>query len=285
MDSAQSAAHASGRARVSLFDGFTFDHDARELRRDGELIPLQPQPAKVLEMLLDRSGSVVTRDELRAALWDDQTFVDFDRGLNYCISQVRAALGDRLEAAKYLETLRGRGYRFLITPSASPAAGSHPIQVPARRNWRAKAVQWTAAAALFAMIVAALGLWRRFDVAQRKAATAIGVAEIAGGGLDQGPASADLRAEIVARLAQATARPVVALAPGAPANNTRWKLEVRVIDDGGGVRVAAALVDTRDGSVHWSQVFEISGGDWPAARGGIATRIATGAAGSLQATQ
>ena len=96
------------------FIGFLLDPATGELRSlDGTVIPLEPQPAKVLVELVRRSGSLVTREELCRAIWPDGTHVEFDQGLNYCIRQVRAALGDDARRPVFIETAARRGYRFL----------------------------------------------------------------------------------------------------------------------------------------------------------------------------
>jgi DNA-binding winged helix-turn-helix (wHTH) protein len=103
------------------FERFTFDPESGDLRGpDGALIPLEPQPAKVLAMLAGRPGALVTRDELRATVWPDGTHVEFDQGLNYCIRQVRAALGDAARRPVFIETVARRGYRFLPRVRRSP---------------------------------------------------------------------------------------------------------------------------------------------------------------------
>ena len=96
------------------FGEFELDVTAGELRRDGEPVKLQPQPFKVLVLLLDRAGDLVTREELKKALWGEETYVDFERGLNFCINQVRAALGDSAEAPRFVQTLPRRGYRLIV---------------------------------------------------------------------------------------------------------------------------------------------------------------------------
>jgi len=84
-----------------------------ELRKAGILVKLRHQPVKVLAHLASRPGRVVTREELQAAVWGGDTFVDFDQGLNYCIKEIRAALSDSAETPLYVETLPRRGYRFI----------------------------------------------------------------------------------------------------------------------------------------------------------------------------
>lgn len=95
------------------FGIFEFDRGALELRRDGVLVHLQAQPAQVLGSLLERAGDVVSREELRSAVWGQGTFVDFERGLNFCIAQIRAALNDDAIEPRFIRTIPKRGYQFI----------------------------------------------------------------------------------------------------------------------------------------------------------------------------
>src|SRR5215472_10543089 len=95
------------------FDDFEADVSAAELRRGGTRLKLQLQPFQVLVALLERPGEVVTRDELRQRLWPEDTFVDFDHGLNTAMAKVREVLGDSASKPRYVETIAKRGYRFL----------------------------------------------------------------------------------------------------------------------------------------------------------------------------
>jgi DNA-binding winged helix-turn-helix (wHTH) protein/TolB-like protein len=103
----------SGTGRTYRFGVFLFDAASLELRRDGRSVRLQRQPAQVLAVLLDRAGELVTRDDLRTAIWGRDTFVDFDRGLNFCIAQIRTALGDDAGAPRYVRTSPKKGYEFI----------------------------------------------------------------------------------------------------------------------------------------------------------------------------
>jgi DNA-binding winged helix-turn-helix (wHTH) protein len=100
------------------FDEFEADLRAAELRRNGTRQKLQLQPFQVLVALLERPGEVVTRDELRQRLWPQDTFVDFDHGLNTAMVKLRDVLGDSASSPKYVETIAKRGYRFLGSPQA-----------------------------------------------------------------------------------------------------------------------------------------------------------------------
>src|SRR5438552_3062823 len=104
------------------FGAFELDPKSGELRKAGDQVKLPPQPFRVLTMLARRSGEVVTRKEIREQIWSEETFVDFDQGLNFCIRQIREALGDDAEAPRFIETLPRRGYRFLMpTEGGDPA--------------------------------------------------------------------------------------------------------------------------------------------------------------------
>jgi len=116
------------------FSTFEFDPSKGELRRGGDLVKLAPQPLKVLEILARRAPEVVTRLEIRDHVWYGETFVDFEQGLNFCVRQVREALGDTADAPRFIETLPRRGYRFLmpVRPAEreQPAAPTRLIVLP-----------------------------------------------------------------------------------------------------------------------------------------------------------
>lgn len=103
------------------FCPFELDLRTGELRRDGLLVKLQQQPFKVLALLAARAGELVTREQLRGEIWGDDTYVDFDQGLNFCIKQIRGALGDQADTPRYIETLPRRGYRFIAEVDVEPA--------------------------------------------------------------------------------------------------------------------------------------------------------------------
>jgi DNA-binding winged helix-turn-helix (wHTH) protein len=106
------------------FGIFEADLRSGELRRNGAKVRLQGQPFQVLAILLDRPGVVVTREELREALWPQDTFVDFDHGLNTAINKLRGALGDSGTNPRFIETLARRGYRFIAPVTAAGAEGA-----------------------------------------------------------------------------------------------------------------------------------------------------------------
>ena len=111
------AAPSNGRSLVS-FGLFKADLSSGELYKNGHRVPLQEKPFRLLSMLLERPGEVVTREEVRKKLWPDGTFVDFDEGLDTAIKKLRNALGDPARNPSFIETIPRRGYRF-IAPVAS----------------------------------------------------------------------------------------------------------------------------------------------------------------------
>jgi len=160
----------ASRGRLARFGAFEVDVRAGELRRNGLKQRLSGQPFQVLLVLLANAGEVVSRDKLRTELWTKNTFVDFDHGIGVTINTIREALGDSAESPRYIETLRGRGYRFiapvrwedgngalLSLPSASGIDGARvPRSNVAVAGWRQAAPWAVAATALLALTIVAL---------------------------------------------------------------------------------------------------------------------------------
>jgi len=95
------------------FGVYEVDVRAGELRKQGVKVKLQEQPLQVLQILLEKPGDMVTREELQQRIWPSDTFVDFDHGLYNAIRRLREALGDSADTPHYVETLARRGYRFI----------------------------------------------------------------------------------------------------------------------------------------------------------------------------
>ena len=121
------------------FGPFELDTESAELWKAGARVKLQLQPFRVLALLASQPGRLLTREEIQREVWSDGTYVDFEQALNFCIRQIRAALGDQATTPRYIETLPRRGYRFLgevevIEPppasDATPAQGT-PVAEPA----------------------------------------------------------------------------------------------------------------------------------------------------------
>jgi TolB-like protein/DNA-binding winged helix-turn-helix (wHTH) protein len=115
--------------RIALFGPYAVDLRSGELRKFGIRVKMGEQPFQILRMLLERPGEMVTREELRAKLWADDTFVDFDHGLNSAVQRLRDCLSDTAEKPLWIETIPRRGYRFIapVESRASAPLGSKAI--------------------------------------------------------------------------------------------------------------------------------------------------------------
>jgi len=147
------------------FSNFEFNLETGELRRGGAPVKLQPQPAKVLAVLIKRADQIVTRYDLAREVWGSETFVDFEQGLNFAIRQIRAALEDNADQPRFLETLPKRGYRFIarlentVTPpldNIDPPAISTGVDSPIRKP-RSVLRTWGAAALLVSLVFLTTG--------------------------------------------------------------------------------------------------------------------------------
>jgi DNA-binding winged helix-turn-helix (wHTH) protein/Tfp pilus assembly protein PilF len=114
---------------VLRFGSFELDAASAELRKAGIPLKLHPQPLRVLLLLTARPGQIVEREEIQHTLWGDNTFVDFEGGINFCIKQIRDTLGDAADKPRYIETLPRRGYRF-IAPVSHGELREHVIPFP-----------------------------------------------------------------------------------------------------------------------------------------------------------
>jgi serine/threonine-protein kinase len=132
------------------FGPFEWDPARARLRRDGVRIKLGGQPLEVLTILVEQADRLVTRDELRHRLWNRNEFVDFDQGLNTAIARLRHALGDSAERPHFIETVAGRGYRFIapvIRGGAGPSVTVEAGERIHRRTWLAGGLGLTLGAA------------------------------------------------------------------------------------------------------------------------------------------
>jgi TolB-like protein/DNA-binding winged helix-turn-helix (wHTH) protein len=121
---------------VFRFGTYEVEPDSGELRKSGIRIRVQQQPLKLLEILLKHPGEVVTREDLRARIWPDESFGDFDQAVNVAIAKLRGALGDSADNPRFIETIPRRGYRFVAE-----------VAVVQRDSGRAKLAQETPATA------------------------------------------------------------------------------------------------------------------------------------------
>src|SRR5580698_3221344 len=119
--------------RTIRFGAFEADLHSGEVRKSGNRVKIQDQPFKVLQILLERPGDLVTREELQTRIWPDENFGDFDHAVNVAVGKLRTALGDCAEDPSFIETVPRRGYRFvakLDEPAVVAPAESPLIPVP-----------------------------------------------------------------------------------------------------------------------------------------------------------
>jgi len=157
MDTAGPTPRRSGQLRFGVFE---FDSQTLELRKNGRLLSVRPQPLTLLALLLERPGDLVSREEIQSALWPGDTFVDFEQGVNHAIRELRAALGDAADSPRFVQTLPRRGYRFIAPVERAPAAetSTRPrpdVAPPARLIWPAAIA---VAAALAATLITTIWL-------------------------------------------------------------------------------------------------------------------------------
>jgi DNA-binding winged helix-turn-helix (wHTH) protein/TolB-like protein len=286
----------ASRVRFGLFH---FDPATGELSREGTPIRLQPQPARVLALLLERPGEIVSREDLRRHVWGNETFVDFERGLNFCIAQIRSALGDSADSPRYVETVPKRGYRFIAPATSTSSETPDPDLTTGPRT----PLQAGTLAALVIALAAGAGafVFVRQRVAEPAATVPIAVVPFDNqtGSIAFDAIAEGLTDSTVARLAQSD-RPRLAVVGNAQLLRTARsfrdvkrigaELDVdyvvlgQVQRDGNGVRVVAHLIRVSDERHVWANRF-----DRPeltlAVQGEIADQIARDVARKLQPSE
>jgi DNA-binding winged helix-turn-helix (wHTH) protein len=128
--------------KLLRFGAFELDLEAQQLLKNGRTVRLQPQPFKLLCFLISLRGQLVTRDQIRGALWSGDTFVDVEQGVNFAIKQVRDALGEEAEHPLYIQTVPRRGYRFVAPVEVISGAEESPVYPPGT-DLNLQKVLWT----------------------------------------------------------------------------------------------------------------------------------------------
>ncbi len=156
---------------IFKFGTFEFDDQGSELRKGGRAVAIEPQPARALGLLLSRAAAdadaVVSREELRDAVWGKDIHVDFERGLAYCISQVRSALGDSGENPRFVQTIPKRGFKFIAPvsaasmPRSTPAAGVLQFPPPYSPNYLPRS-RPTAVMAIIGVVLMVALIWAQY---------------------------------------------------------------------------------------------------------------------------
>jgi DNA-binding winged helix-turn-helix (wHTH) protein/TolB-like protein len=247
------------------FGVFELDLRVQELRRAGVLIKLSPQQFRVLRMLAERGGQVCTREEIQREIWGNDTYVDFDRGLNVCVAAIRAALNDDSEAARFIQTVPRQGYRFVApVEQVAPEPAASPRRVPAIRSGSARLALGAVgvAAAITACVLWLLpGKTTRLAVlplenVSREAADA----PVAAGLTDE--LTTQLGAAYPERLAVIGRTSAARYAAGNTAGGTLaldYIVEGSVRTEAGQARISVRLVDARTQAQVWNQTFQGGG--------------------------
>lgn len=138
----RSSLGSGAEAKLFRFGSFELDLEAQQLLKNSRMVRLQPQPFKLLCLLVSLRGQLVTREQIRGALWSEDTFVDVEQGVNFAIKQVRDALGEDAEHPIYIQTVPRRGYRF-IAPVDVVGAADDALVVPPGTDLNLQKVLWT----------------------------------------------------------------------------------------------------------------------------------------------
>jgi TolB-like protein/DNA-binding winged helix-turn-helix (wHTH) protein len=278
---------------VVRFGTYEIGLQSGELRKAGVRIRVQQQPLRLLEILLERPGEVVTREELRNRMWPDASFGDFDQAVNVAIAKLRAALGDSADNPRYVETLPRRGYRFIAAvavvnpPSTKSELASHagssvpvvpaPFEVPSSisRPWSLQLwkVLGGTMVLLLAILVVWIFFWRNGASANRPSSSPI--ASLAVLPLENLSSNSEdyfadgMTDELITDLAQINALRVISRTSVMPYKGVRKPLaqitrelnvdavvEGTVLRSGSQVRITAQLIRAPVDKHLWAQSYE-----------------------------
>jgi TolB-like protein/DNA-binding winged helix-turn-helix (wHTH) protein/Tfp pilus assembly protein PilF len=284
--------------RLLRFGQFELDLRTAEIYKEGERIKLQQQPYQVLALLIERPGKLVSREELRKRLWPNDTFVDFDHGVNIAINKLRDALGDSPEKPRFIETLPRRGYRFIAPVDAPKTSrdGESPAEVassPAARAgtgsipWR-RALLAAILALSFVIVFLSIVRYRRGRIAE----THIGsLAVLPLENLSRDPAQAyfadGMTDELITSLAKlqtlkvisrssvmrykGTSRPLPEIAREL---NVDGIIEGTVLRSGNHVRITVQLIHAASDQHLWAETYEGNVEDVLRLQDGVARAVA-----------
>jgi len=294
------------------FGEFELALKSGELRKNGDVVRLQPQPFKVLAFLASHPGQTVTRQEIQKEVWDGETFVDFEHGLNFCIKQIRNALGDNAQSPSLIETLPRRGYRFIAqveslngTQTIIPEPGallqsqiaesvidkSPPDASTLTAKSFSRAVALIIAIVLVALI-AAYFVWRgpgKHSAPGAKVMLAVLPFENLSGDSEQDYFSDGMTEEMIARLGQLQPQTLGVIArtsamtyKGANKDIARigrelgvgFVVEGSVRRDQDTVRITAQLIQVSDQTHLWSESYDRATGDALSVQRQVANQIA-----------
>src|SRR5262249_13066308 len=148
--------------QFARFGSYEVDFRERKLTKWGVRIRLQEQPLRIMALLLERPGQLVTREEIRLQVWPQDLFVDFDAALNTAVGKLRAALSDSADNPRFLETVPRHGYRFVAPVAWSPELEEPVTATPEATPGRRKRLYWWYAAVALIVAGAAIGAFWHF---------------------------------------------------------------------------------------------------------------------------
>jgi TolB-like protein/DNA-binding winged helix-turn-helix (wHTH) protein/Tfp pilus assembly protein PilF len=255
--------------RKARFGAFEVDLRSGELSKHGIRLKLQDQPFRVLALLLEHSGDVVTREELRQRLWPADTFVDFDTGLNSAIKKLRDALNDKAEAPRYVETLPRRGYRLIVPVENVEVAAILDLPPRLAELKRRFLTRRKAAMAAAVLAVLAIGSWWLFQKSPDTYTIAVLPFKNLSSEPDSDYFSDGLTDEVISNLSvidglQVKSRTSSFFFKDKPRNihevgaelGARLVLEGSVLRSGNKLRINAQLVRVSDDVPLWSNSFD-----------------------------
>jgi TolB-like protein/DNA-binding winged helix-turn-helix (wHTH) protein/Flp pilus assembly protein TadD len=256
---------------IFQFGVFQLDLKARELHKAGIKVKLQDQPFRVLALLVERAGQVVTREDLQKSVWPTDVYVAFDQGLNNAIKKVRDALGDSAESPRFIETVARHGYRFVAPVSVPPGHESQPRFQVGSRTLR-NALIGLAAAAL--LTVVAYWLWHAAMPAEprfEKVILAVLPFDNLSRDPDQEYFSDGLTEELIAQLGKLNPQRLTVIARGSvakyqgsrlPMNQIGRELHADYLVQGSvrresdRVRITVQLIQVRDQTDLWAESYD-----------------------------
>ena len=302
-------ASSSRRIRTGLYE---IDFGCGELHKDGRKVPLQDQPFRVLALLLERPGELVTREALQARLWPTDTYVGFDEGLNTAIRKLRVAFGDSAENPRFIETVPRRGYRFVAPVGAvekDVAASSQPrlnatTEAAGAHSRRVRWLAWALSAAGLIVVVAVIAYMTRsrptVPVTQKRVMLAVLPFQNMSNAPDQEYFSDGLTEETITDLGQLSPEHlgVVARTSAMAYKHTNktvsqigrelgvdYILEGSVRREGGEARVSAQLIRVSDQTHLWAQTYQRELHDLLQIENELGTAIARQVQGNLTPQQ
>ena len=296
---------------VVRFGTYEVSLQSGEVRKAGLRIRVQQQPMKLLQILLERPGEVVTREELRTRVWTDESFGDFDQAVNIAIAKLRSALGDSAESPRFIETLPKRGYRFIADVSVVDADArpkkpeSMASDVPATNKDEDKLVgfrlpvapkrqpwptRWIIAALAILLSLPILAVW----LFRSRGSAPTGIRSLAvlpldnlSGDISQNYFADGMTDELITDLAQISALRVISrtsvmaykgarkpLPQIARELNVDAVVEGSVLRSGDQVRITAQLIEASTDKHLWSQSYEGELRDTLALQSRVASAIA-----------